>query len=269
MRDPLRIISLGAGVQSSTMALMASRGEIEGPKPDFAIFADTGWEPRATYDFLEYLEPLLTFPLIRVSAGNLRADLLAKRAARAGRFVTVPFFLRTETGPGRYRDGIGRRQCTSHYKIEPIQRKIRELLGAQPRQRIGHGAAESWVGISVDEIIRATPSKVRYITKRFPLLEAKMSRGDCVRWLEERQYRVPPKSACLGCPPFRRGMAGHQRQTRGMGGYAADRSRDPRRRSGAGAAASSAAIHAPAMRPSRSGRSIDGRGSRAAQYVRP
>ena len=37
----LRVISLGAGVQSTTMALMAAHGEI-GPMPDCAIFADTG-----------------------------------------------------------------------------------------------------------------------------------------------------------------------------------------------------------------------------------
>lgn len=38
----LRILSLGAGVQSTTMALMAAHGEI-GPMPDCAIFADTQW----------------------------------------------------------------------------------------------------------------------------------------------------------------------------------------------------------------------------------
>jgi len=42
----LRALSLGAGVQSTTLALMAAHGEI-GPMPDCAIFADTGWEPQA------------------------------------------------------------------------------------------------------------------------------------------------------------------------------------------------------------------------------
>lgn len=36
----MNIISLGAGVQSSTMALMEKHGEIT-PMPDCAIFADT------------------------------------------------------------------------------------------------------------------------------------------------------------------------------------------------------------------------------------
>ena len=45
----LRVLSLGAGVQSTTLALMAAHGEI-GPMPDAAIFADTGWEPQAGSD---------------------------------------------------------------------------------------------------------------------------------------------------------------------------------------------------------------------------
>ena len=40
----LHILSLGAGVQSSTLALMFARGEVT-PMPDCAIFADTGAEP--------------------------------------------------------------------------------------------------------------------------------------------------------------------------------------------------------------------------------
>jgi hypothetical protein len=48
MTTPIRILSLGAGVQSTTLALMAAHGEI-GPMPDCAIFADTQWEPRRVY----------------------------------------------------------------------------------------------------------------------------------------------------------------------------------------------------------------------------
>jgi 3'-phosphoadenosine 5'-phosphosulfate sulfotransferase (PAPS reductase)/FAD synthetase len=48
----LRVLSLGAGVQSTTLALMAAHGEIE--PPHCAIFADTGWEPRAVYDHLDW-----------------------------------------------------------------------------------------------------------------------------------------------------------------------------------------------------------------------
>ncbi len=50
----LRVLSLGAGVQSTTLALMAAHGVV-GPMPDCAIFADTGWEPKAVYDHLAWL----------------------------------------------------------------------------------------------------------------------------------------------------------------------------------------------------------------------
>jgi hypothetical protein len=50
----LRVLSLGAGVQSTTMALMAAHGEV-GPMPDCAIFSDTGWEPNAVYQHLAWL----------------------------------------------------------------------------------------------------------------------------------------------------------------------------------------------------------------------
>ena len=56
----LNVLSLGAGVQSSTLALMAAHGEIE-PMPDCAIFADTGDEPKAVYEWLVWLETQLPF----------------------------------------------------------------------------------------------------------------------------------------------------------------------------------------------------------------
>ena len=76
---------------------MAARGDV-GPMPDCAIFADTGWEPRATYEHLDRLEKLLPFPVHRVRAGNIRTDLLARSSARSGRFINVPFFLKHAKG---------------------------------------------------------------------------------------------------------------------------------------------------------------------------
>ena len=57
----LTVISLGGGVQSSVMALMASGGAL-GPMPDCAIFADTHWEPPTIYTHLEWLAGNLAFP---------------------------------------------------------------------------------------------------------------------------------------------------------------------------------------------------------------
>lgn len=184
-------ISLGAGVQSTTMALMAAHGEIA-PMPTAAIFADTQWEPKSVYEHLDWLSSpnVLPFPVIRVTAGNIREDIIAKAAGK-GRFASVPFFM---SG-----GGMGRRQCTKEYKIYPIRKGIRDLLGV-PFGIPPASAAELWIGISTDEAVRAKPSGRRYIDHRWPLLEKKISRGDCERWLLAHEYPIPPKSACIGCP---------------------------------------------------------------------
>ena len=73
----LRILSLGAGVQSSTMALMANEGAF-GPLPDYAIFADTGWEPKKVYDHLKWLESQLSYPVVitknHLKSGSIKQD---------------------------------------------------------------------------------------------------------------------------------------------------------------------------------------------------
>ena len=190
----LKILSLGAGVQSTTLALMAARGDIA--PPDCAIFADTQWEPAAVYRHLDWLVGQLPFPVYRVTSGNIRSDIIAGQTTRMGRFSAVPWFLRMPDGKA----GMGRRQCTAHYKLEPIRREVRRLLGVGPRQYVRPGAVEMWIGISSDEAHRAKPSRRRYIVNVHPFLDMRVSRGRCLSWLAERQYPRPPKSACVCCP---------------------------------------------------------------------
>lgn len=35
---------------------------------------------------------------------------------------------------------------------------------------------------------------------RYPLLELGLTRADCLHWMAEQGYPVPPRSACIGCP---------------------------------------------------------------------
>jgi hypothetical protein len=74
----MRLLSLGAGVQSTTLLILSARGEL--PKLDAAIFSDTGWEPREVYEHLDRLEREVAapagIPIHRVARGNLRDDLL-------------------------------------------------------------------------------------------------------------------------------------------------------------------------------------------------
>ena len=259
MSKKWRCLSLGAGVQSTTMSLMVAHGVIE--PPDFAIFADTGWEPRAVYDHLAWLrgDNVLPFPVHIVQRGNLKDDLLQKATGNVDkRFAAVPFFtkkrmpqppkdpdelvsVRQRGGllfddeevdedvlmPARHayeiqllswrrrEDGIGRRQCTGEYKVEPIAAKQRELMGYGPNVRIPRGSIEVMIGISTDEAVRMKPARYVWQENLYPLIDARMSRDDCYTWLERRGYPVvrpedadpaagiqpwPPSSSCLGCP---------------------------------------------------------------------
>lgn len=196
MTADLRVLSLGAGVQSSALLLMALDGEID--RPDCAIFADTGWEPAAVYRHLGWLRGRASdagLPVHVVSAGNLRDHILEGLAGKSIR--SIPLYV---NGPNN-REGRLRRNCTSNFKIDPIEHKIRDLLGYLPRQpwRREH-EIESWQGISLDEVYRMKTNRNPRITNVYPLIEARMSRWDCLLWMRARGYPEPPKSACVGCP---------------------------------------------------------------------
>ena len=187
----LRTLSLGAGIQSSALYLLACDGEI--PPFDVAIFADTGWESRRVYRHLERLEQVGTIPIVRVSAGNIRDDALDP----ARRFASMPLYVRNPDGSL----GMARRQCTSEYKLKPIKREVRRRLGYPYPARVPDGVyAETAIGISTDEIGRARDSDVRYMRNVFPLLDLGWSRNDCDRYLRSRGFKKVPKSACVGCP---------------------------------------------------------------------
>lgn len=190
----IHVLNLGAGVQSSTMALMAARGEIT-PMPDCAIFADTGWEPKKVYEYLDWLKTQLPFEVHVVSAGNIREDVLNPKEGKGQ--ANPPFYTRGPDGS----KGIARRSCTTDYKVQPIRLKVRELLGIKKGQRAPKDVlVTQWIGISKDEIQRMKESTDPYARHRWPLLEKRMTRIDCLRWMESNGYPLPHKSSCLGCP---------------------------------------------------------------------
>jgi len=190
-------ISLGAGVQSSTMALMASHGEI-GPMPEAAIFADTQDEPKSVYDWLDWLEKQLPFPVHRVTKGRLSDAALDMRVTKDGRIfskASIPLHVLTARGE---RTMITHRNCTSDYKIKPIVKLLRKLAGIKRGQK--EATVTSWIGISMDEIQRMKPSRDPWIVNRHPLIEKRMTRFACIAWMRKNGYPEAPKSACVYCP---------------------------------------------------------------------
>ena len=196
----IRILSLGAGVQSSTLALMIAHGEV--PMVDHAIFADTGAEPKGVYRWLDWLETKLPFPVHRVMHKDGLLENI-KSSIRGGRFACVPFYTESDVSAG----GTLRRQCTREFKVTPITQKIRELCGLGKGQRAGKAVRVTpYIGISLDEAIRMKPSREAWIKHEWPLVDMRMTRTHCLEWMAKHSYPRPVKSACTFCPYHNDGL---------------------------------------------------------------
>jgi len=184
----VRVISLGWGVQSFTLAAMVALGELE--PIDAAIHSDTGYESQLTYEFAERWTPWLEehgVKVVTVKPEETPDKLFVKRAD--GRlFVKIPAFVISEDGSS----AITSRQCTTSWKLVPQRRWI---SSHRNKERV-----EQWIGISLDEMERMRYSDVKYITNRYPLFEKRITRVACQLWLERNGIEVPPKSACVFCP---------------------------------------------------------------------
>jgi 3'-phosphoadenosine 5'-phosphosulfate sulfotransferase (PAPS reductase)/FAD synthetase len=175
---PLQVLSLGAGVQSVAMLIMVELGLLD--KPDIIIHSNTGSEMPHTVELLEttlipYITDVLKIPYIEASSfrGALHDDYHSKSA--------IPM--------------IGMRSCTLNFKVMPVRREIRKIVGNQR----GKVLAIAWLGITTDESKRELKSEMKWIQNKFPLLEADMSRNDCLQLIAAKGWTVE-KSGCWLCP---------------------------------------------------------------------
>lgn len=192
MKTEYHILNLGAGVQSSALYLLDADGELadleEGPvKFDFAIFADVQDEPKAVGEHLQWLGTQSDVPILDGTAGCV-GDHVAQGLNSTGQpFCTIPAYTRIGGGPV----GQTRRQCTMEYKVRVVERIIRrDILGLAPKKHVPKGIhIWQYIGYSLDEPGRAARARGRFAQRgwndvRFPLIEERMTRADCVRYLE-------------------------------------------------------------------------------------
>lgn len=215
MAIEITTLSLGAGIQSSTIAEMIVEGHL--PRVDAVIFADTGDEPQYVYDQVTYLTQRLAtidIPLITAKHRDMIEDIYSKDYRQ--RFAALPLFTKLTTTITGFDKTASRstisqlqRQCTKEYKIEPIEKEIRKLLlakGLARQDKLNRiypspGAeAELWLGISMDEAERMKPNPVPHFHNRWPLIEMRMTRQDCINYLQDHDLPVPNKSSCIRCP---------------------------------------------------------------------
>lgn len=184
------------------------------PAIDAAIFADTGEEPKAVYEHLEWLKSLNGPPIIVRSRGRrLGDDLMVGRAGwgvpelkenHKHRFASIPAFTATAEAVPK---GKVKRQCTKEYKVEVIEQSVRrDVVGMPPGKTVPKGTIVVQIaGISLDEGGRAArmrkQTRAKYWRWEFPLIEKFMTRQDCITVLGRlAPGRKIGRSACTFCP---------------------------------------------------------------------
>lgn len=165
------ILSFGAGVQTTALAILIAERKLE---VDAVVFADTGAEKPETYSYMEdYTKPLLnsvSVPFITVKA-SLPSD-------RGGIYE---FYSYHQDIPS-----IQYRQCTNQFKRRPIERALR-------RKYI------PLIGFNADETNRAANFIIKNKTARFPLIELGMHSKDSQTVISNYGWPIPLKSSCFFC----------------------------------------------------------------------
>ena len=192
------VLSLGAGVQSTALALMAAKKVIK-PMPEVALFADTQAEPQYVYDHLEKLIKLLPYPVEIVTAGSLTERSLTpkKRKSDGTTYLPAEIPLFGINKSGQITGALGR-QCTSNFKIKPIYDYLKKNYNIKRGEK--NPQITQWLGISWDEVQRMKPSRVKWLVHDFPLIDLRMRRHNCEQWMSDNGFEVPPRSACAYCP---------------------------------------------------------------------
>lgn len=190
--DPSRtqIWNCGGGVQSTAIAVLILRGDL--PKPDIAVIADTERELSTTWEYMEkYTAPALArigVVLHRVKKSEFtKIDLFS---GKNGKSLLIPAFTTQGKDVGKLPG-----YCSNEWKKYVVQRFA--------TQRFGVKKACQWIGISTDELRRARQSSSGKWATRYPLIELKMSRGDCQALVDAHGWEPPPRSSCWMCPNHR------------------------------------------------------------------
>ena len=140
----MKIISLGWGVQSFTLAAMSALGEL--PKVDYAIHADTTHESQLTYDFARKWTMWLEERGVKiVTVKPTHSDPVDNGYGTQD----PPFYTLNQRGES----GQGKRQCTTQWKINPMRKFISSSVPSKMP-----GIIEQWIGISLDEFQKGSSS---------------------------------------------------------------------------------------------------------------
>lgn len=202
----MKVLSFGAGQQSTALALMSCDnvlhpGKFPVPVYDAIIFCDLGGEREWVYkqvDFVRQVCYMVRIPFFILKDKNLKVDYFERYGQQ--RVSAIPFWSIDENG----RKGKMRRHCTIDYKIIQIQNFVRwNLLGYKKGQRLkleDIGAHEMHIGFTAEERQRIFESKNKLFINKYPMVDMGLTRKDNYAYVVENWGLKTRGSACLFCP---------------------------------------------------------------------
>lgn len=204
----MKILSFGAGMQSTALALMAcenaqANGELPYPAVpvyDAVIYCDLGLEAPWVYDQLEFTRNACQKAGIFFKVLNtpLYQDFLDNFGER--RTISIPWWTIREDG---HKSKMPR-NCTIDYKVNEITKYVRwELLGYQKGQRLKPEdikAHEMHMGFSIEESRRCHENPHQLFVNRFPLVDMGFDRAASYAYILENWDMKTKASVCAFCP---------------------------------------------------------------------
>ena len=207
----MKILSFGAGMQSTALALMSCENSLSlkkgQPMPhpdvpiyDLVIFCDLSMEPSWVMDQVMFTQDACEQVKIsfKILDSPLHEDFMRNFGER--RTVSIPWW--TLRGDGH--KAKMPRNCTIDYKIEVIAKYVRwEVLGYRKGQRLrpeDRKAHEMHMGFSYEEQKRCKESTNPMFVNHYPLVEMKLVRADNYAYIRDVWGLETRASACTFCP---------------------------------------------------------------------
>lgn len=203
----MKILSFGAGMQSTALALMSCEKALDNPRRypevpiyDAVIFCDLGLEPgwvKRQVEFTRRACEKAGIPLYVLNT-PLYQDFMRNFGSR--RTVSIPWWTLMEDGHKAKMP----RNCTIDYKIEAVSKFVRwTLLGYRKGQRLRPEDAkvhEMHMGFSAEEKRRCKVSPNPMFHNKYPLVEMRLTRANNYRYILEKWGLDTKASACAFCP---------------------------------------------------------------------
>lgn len=201
----MNILSCGAGMQSTALALMSAENVLgriihrQVPIYDAIVFSNLKCEPEWVYSQVDFIAKACED--VGIPFYILESDIYSDHVDRIrhGKFVKMPLWTLKDGKRGKLR-----RTCTIDYKIIAIQQFVKyELLGYRKGERNRAediGAHTMHIGFSAEEQDRIFNSYNPLFINKFPLADMGLERKDNYCYCLERWGLDTKASSCFICP---------------------------------------------------------------------